>query len=125
MVGSMKGPPQEKLSGFYRPRGASALKGGYCHMPQRLRAHDRPTSHTSPILVTTVTCCCRINTKIGYLQYVSGDLREGCQWLTDGIPTGAPLHSLTSLYHTMFHVPCVYNPAVGRTIQVPQSVNQY
>src|SRR5258707_11619990 len=32
MVGSMKGPPQEKLSGFYRPRGASALKGGYCHM---------------------------------------------------------------------------------------------
>src|SRR5258708_27504587 len=125
MVGSTKGPPQEKLSGFYRPCGASALKGGYCHVPQLLHTHDHPTSRTGPIPVMTVTHCCRINTEIGYLQYASRDLREGCQQLMDRVPTGTPLHSLASLYHTMFHVPCVYNPAVGRTVQVPQSVNQY
>src|SRR6266481_3423053 len=125
MVGSTKGPPQEKLSGFYRPCGALALKGGYCHVLRRLCAHDRPTSCTGPILVTTVTHWCQINTEIGYLQHMSGDLQEGCQWLMDGVPTGAPLYSLASLYHTMFHVPHVYNPAVGRIVQVPQSVNQY
>ncbi len=35
-----------------------------------------------------------------------------------------PPYSLAPLYHTMFHVTCVYKLAVGGTIQVPQSVNQ-
>jgi len=42
--------------------------------------------------------------------------------------TGSQLHmhhySLASLYHSMFHVTCVYKLAVGGTIWVPQSVNQ-
>src|SRR5258708_26081712 len=90
MGGSMKGPPQEKLSGFYRPCGASALKGGYCHALQRLCTHDHPTSCTSLIPVMTVMHWCQINTKIGYLQHASRDLQEGCQQLTDGVPTGTP-----------------------------------
>src|SRR5258708_39001756 len=87
-----------------------------CHAPRQLCTHDHPTSHTGPIPVMTVMHWCWINTKIGYLQHTSGDLQEGCQWLTDGVPTGTPLYSPASLYHTMFHVPRVYNPAVGRTV---------
>src|SRR5260221_14105033 len=104
MVGSMKGPPQKKLSGFYRPCGASALKGGYCHMLQWLHTHDRPTSCTSPIPVMTVTCWCQIDTKSGYLQHMSGDLQEGCQQLMDSVPTGAP--PLFTHTPVPYHVSC-------------------
>src|SRR5260221_6711727 len=77
---------------------------GRCHAPQRLHAHDCPTSHTGPIPVMTVMRWCQINTKISYLQHMSRDLQEGCQWLTDGILTGA--HPLFTCIPVPYHVSC-------------------
>ena len=49
--------------------------------------------------------------------------KVGNDWWT-AYQQGCLPHSLTSLYHTMFHVTHVYKLGVGGTIQVPQSVNQ-
>ena len=49
----------------------------------------------------TVMHWCRINTEISYLQHASRDLQEGCQWLMDGVPTGAhPLFTPLPLLNT-------------------------
>src|SRR5260221_12842812 len=78
MVGSTKGPLFKKLSGFYRPYGASALKGG------TVTCHNGCAHMIMPIMHWSQN-----DAEDGYLQDASRDLRDGCQQLTDGVLTGA------------------------------------